>query len=360
MAGTSAASQSSTVRPGPLLRNSGPSRGTGAKGEMQSKIAVTSDESVPETYKIRSLLQNNAPGSVRPPSPLIPLNLGRSSVSPHGTKNASMAPSSPGRQFPSSPRTHSPASSQIFERSVQEDIGPSQTSPAIPSHIMTENHIPPILDASSAALTDVRLDPDSVEIITHNFHQPASLAVSGHLDHALSASWCDEANSQRMADVDDSASNYGAPHDPTDVRRLSFVSFADVVHGELAETADHISVGDSTYVGGLSTFGARNRSPSPFHSPVSSSHGRGTSPPASVSPESRALEISPYRKGRGPGSPTFNSHSPTAGTFNTGDLNIETMRQALRRTESGDLGAFKSQPASAVGSGDGLYDRPFR
>ncbi|KMU72519.1 hypothetical protein CISG_09506 [Coccidioides immitis RMSCC 3703] len=225
-----------------------------------------------------SLHQNNAPGSVRPPSPLIPLNLGRSSVSPHGTKNASMAPSSPGRQFPSSPRTHSPASSQIFERSVQEDIGPSQTSPAIPSHIMTENHIPPILDASSAALTDVRLDPDSVEIITHNFHQPASLAVSGHLDHALSASWCDEANSQRMADVDDSASNYGAPHDPTDVRRLSFVSFADVVHGELAETADHISVGDSTYVGGLSTFGARNRSPSPFHSPVSSSHGRACLP----------------------------------------------------------------------------------
>ncbi|EEQ91381.2 uncharacterized protein BDCG_06501 [Blastomyces dermatitidis ER-3] len=236
-----------------------------------------------------------------------------------------------------------------------------QASPSIPSHIMTENHIPPILGASSAALTDERLDPDSVEIITHNFHQPASLSVTGgQPEQAVTSSWHEDLNPHLPPDAEDSVSNYGGL-DPSDIRRLSFVSFADVVNGEHAET-DHASNRDSMYMAGLSTnaalFAAQNRSPSPVRSPVSS-HGFGTSPPTSVSPSTKGLDNSPNRGGWVAGSPRLCGHSPPPGTFG-GELNVETMRQALRRTGSGDFGGFRSQPMSAVGNDDGTYDRPFK
>lgn len=76
----------------------------------------------------------------------------------------------------SSPGLHSPASSQIFERNVQEP----EPSPAIPAHIKTEDHIPAALDASSLAITDDHLNPDEVEIVMHAAHQPAA-AVSNHV-----------------------------------------------------------------------------------------------------------------------------------------------------------------------------------
>ncbi|PGH30522.1 hypothetical protein GX50_06702 [[Emmonsia] crescens] len=305
----------------------------------------------------------NPIATMRPVSPLHSLNSTRPSASPHRARNLYMSPSSPNRGFRSaSPRLHSPASSQIFERNVQEDFAPAQASPSIPSHIMTENHIPPILGASSAALTDERLDPDSVEIITHNFHQPASLSVTGgQHEHSMTSSWHEDLNPHLPPDAEDSVSNYGGL-DPADIRRLSFVSFADLVHGEHAET-DHASNRDSMYMAGLSTntalFAARNRSPSPIRSPVSS-HGFSTSPPTSVSPSTKGLDTSPNRGGRVAGSPRLCGHSPPPGTFG-GELNIETMRQALRRTGSGDFGGgFRSQPMSAVGNDDGTYDRPFK
>ncbi|KAL2372461.1 hypothetical protein BDBG_05076 [Blastomyces gilchristii SLH14081] len=300
--------------------------------------------------------------TMRPVSPLNSLSSTQPSASPHRARNPYMSPSSPNRGFRSaSPRLHSPASSQIFERSVQEDFAPAQASPSIPSHIMTENHIPPILGASSAALTDERLDPDSVEIITHNFHQPASLSVTGgQPEQAVTSSWHEDLNPHLPPDAEDSVSNYGGL-DPSDIRRLSFVSFADVVNGEHAET-DHASNRDSMYMAGLSTnaalFAAQNRSPSPVRSPVSS-HGFGTSPPTSVSPSTKGLDNSPNRGGWVAGSPRLCGHSPPPGTFG-GELNVETMRQALRRTGSGDFGGFRSQPMSAVGNDDGTYDRPFK
>ncbi|OJD28168.1 hypothetical protein ACJ73_00429 [Blastomyces percursus] len=300
--------------------------------------------------------------TMRPVSPLSALSATRPSASPHRARNPYMSPSSPNRGFRSaSPRLHSPASSQIFERNVQEDFAPAQASPSIPSHIMTENHIPPILGASSAALTDERLNPDSVEIITHNFHQPAALSVTGgQPEHSMTASWHEDHNPHLPPDAEDSVSNYGGL-DTSDIRRLSFVSFADVVNGEHAET-DHVSNRDSMYMAGLSTnaalFAAQNRSPSPVRSPVSS-HGFGTSPPTSVSPSTKGLDISPNRGGRVAGSPRLCGHSPPPGTFG-GELNVETMRQALRRTGSGDFGGFRSQPMSAVGNDDGTYDRPFK
>ncbi|KAK2871805.1 hypothetical protein FQN49_002813 [Arthroderma sp. PD_2] len=306
--------------------------------------------------------------AVRPvsPLPLRSLSPSRASVSPHRARHVYMAPTSPNRQLSPHSQMHSPASSQIFERDVQEDF-PVQTSPSIPSHIVTENHIPPILEASSAALTDNRLDPDSVEIVTHNLHQPASLSVTGtgaspsQGEHSLASSFHEYASPQSPCDPEETASTYGG-FDTTDIRRLSFVSFADLVHGEQVESHDHASNRDSQIMGGLAALANAptmnsNRSPSPMRSPISS-HGPGSSPPTSVSPgEPRGLETSPNRGTRVPRSPPPCPHSPS-GTFSS-DLNVETMRQALRKTESGDMGSFGNPPLSAAAS-DTAYERPFK
>jgi hypothetical protein len=242
-------------------------------------------------------------------------------------------------------------------------------SPAIPSHITTENYIPPVLDASSEAITDDHLDPDSVEIITHASHQPASLAVTGGggpsapalgllPPYDMAASWAEELGSF-SSEKDDSASNYGS-FDTTDVRRLSFISFADVVQAEQGHPgsggAGVTGSRDSMHLGGLTSslahMAAVNRSPSPIRSPVSS-QGPGTSPPTSKSGSVKGLELSPTRKPLG--SPTTSSAavagavSPGAQHPNvTGELSIETMSQALRRTGSGDLSGVRSMPTSPI------------
>lgn len=296
--------------------------------------------------------------TMRPVSPLRPAESVRGSASPQRIIPPYGSPSSPGQHpYSSSPRLHSPASSQIFERSVQDEI-PPQASPHLPSHIITENHIPPVLEASSAAITDKELDPDTVEIVTSTLHQPASLTVTGAglNDQSMSSSWVDDQSAH--PDMEDSASNYGSL-DTNDVRRLSFISFADVVHAEHAEHSDigdHLTSRDSLQTAPVTSQPtlAAARSPSPVRSPVSS-HGRETSPPTSVSPSFRAMDASPSRGSRGAGSP-LPAHSPPLG----GELNIETMRQALRKTGSGDLSGARSQPMSAVGNDEGINERSFR
>lgn len=278
-----------------------------------------------------------------------------------------LPPSSPGRNLSSSPRMASPAGSQIFERDVQESVL-LPNSPAIPSHIKTEDYIPPALDATSEAITDDHLDPDSVEIITHTQHQTAASALqppygetsaaSSHLGG--SASWADElANSFSERDYGlgvstDNASNYGSLENTADVRRLSFISFADVVQSEQGPPAGSSSHRDSVHLAGLTSLPSPsfpaglsmsslgNRSPSPIRSPVSSSAG-GASPPTSKSGSVKGLEMSPARKPLG--SPMSAHHTiPSLG----GELNVETMTQALRRTASGDLGTGRSLPTSPV------------
>ncbi|RDL37594.1 Uncharacterized protein BP5553_05027 [Venustampulla echinocandica] len=256
-------------------------------------------------------------------------------------------PCSPQRNLSSSPRIASPAGSQIFERDVQESTLPPN-SPAIPSHIQTENHIPPVLDASSEAITNDKLDPDTVEIVMHSSHQPAAVTVTGvGFPETPVGHWTDELVSH--TDRDETASNYGSL-DNTDIRRLSFISFSDIVQSEHAE---HAGSRDSIYVAGLSSLssGGLNRSPSPVRSPVSS-QGFGTSPPTSKSASIKGVELSPRAKALGG---QVSSLPPT----NVGELTIETMRQALRRTGSGDLSGVRSQPLSPV-SPDGLSDRSFR
>ncbi|TPX10769.1 uncharacterized protein E0L32_008338 [Thyridium curvatum] len=275
----------------------------------------------------------------------------RTTASPIQTEHTYMTPASPTRgAMASSPRLASPAGSQIFERDVQESAVLMPNSPAIPSHISTENHIPPVLDASSEAITDNHLDPDSVEIITHTAHQPAAVTVSEALTHDSSsnvgaASWTDEL-AAFSADKEDSASNYGS-FDTNDVRRLSFISFADVVQAEQVSSHTGASASrDSMHLAGLTSLASAgaNRSPSPIRSPVSSQGGPGTSPPTSKSGSIKGLEMSPVRKPLG--SPTASATTPhmTAG----GEISIETMSQALRRTGSRDLSAVRSLPTSPI------------
>ncbi|MCJ1400822.1 hypothetical protein MMC11_004030 [Xylographa trunciseda] len=273
------------------------------------------------------------PNAVMPTSPMQPAGLANASPSPPFSPQTYVATSSPGRNVRSaSPRLSSPASSQIFERNVQEEGLGLTASPAIPAHITTENHIPPVLDASSMAITDGHLNPDNVEIVMHSAHQPAAVTVTGAgISEATGASWPDDLVAH--PDNEDAASNYGAL-DSTDVRRLSFISFADVVH---AEQVDQSSLRDSVLLSSLPSLASPGgpRSPSPIRSPVS--------PPMSGSPSFRTAETSPNRGGRMPGSPGmgYGSSPPMSG-----ELTIETMTQAVRKSASRDLTGARSAPMS--------------
>ncbi|RMZ82304.1 hypothetical protein DV738_g1816, partial [Chaetothyriales sp. CBS 135597] len=281
---------------------------------------------------------------LRSASPLRPHDLNSGPVSPpRGLPFVS--PTSPGALVSGSPRPPSPASSMIFERSVQEEGLAPQISPQIPTHVLTENYIPPALDASAEAITDEKLDPDAVEIVTHATHQSAAVTITGadlsmHSSiHADDGSLPVGAPVLRKQDTD-TASNYGSL-DTADVRRLSFVSFADVVHAEHELVGDQRR--DSTHLSGSHPL-AVPRSPSPARSPVSSS-AFGTSPPTSGSIlATKGIETSPHRTHKGAASPIPGSNSSIASEYN-----IETMSQALRRTGSWDMGSVRSAPMSALG-----------
>ena len=266
---------------------------------------------------------------------------------PYGT------PSSPGQNLPSSSHIPSPASSQIFERNVQED-GPQVTaSAAIPGHITTENHIPPALDASTEAITNDHLNPDHVEIVTHTGHLPASMTVTGAGVGEMPSSITSQEDLVSRPDIEETASKYGAL-DVNDVRRLSFISFADVMHAEQAENAGTRETDHHSGTSGVAPVNSRNRSPSPILSPVSS-HGMSGTPPMSGSASFKGFETSPSRGVGGFGS-QLSGHSPPA----VGELTIETMRQALRKTGSGDLSGARSQPISAVPGDDGAAEPTFK
>ena len=245
-----------------------------------------------------------------------------------------------------SPRHLSPATSQIFERDVQEGTTHApELSPAIPSHIQTEDHIPPVLDASSHAITE-DMQPDEVEIVTHSAHQPAAVTLASGPSFLSEShtpahgSTTDLGMHQEHQDHEEMGSPLGAV-DPQDPRRLSFISFADVVNSE------HIEGGkDSALLGNLSSGSpsAGNRSPSPVRSPASNDRIPIT-PPTSGSVSFHGLETSPVRGG--------NLSSLSVGGSGHGELTIETMRQALKKTGSNELTGTPSQPLSATSADDG-------
>ncbi|KAI9893807.1 MAG: hypothetical protein M1814_005360 [Vezdaea aestivalis] len=233
-----------------------------------------------------------------------------------GAPSTASQPLSPNRHpYSASLQAHSPASSQIFERDVLETASIPPSSPAVPQHIISEDRIPPVLEASSLAITNDKLDPDAVEIVTHANHIPAAVSVPASTGgDALPNSNIEETT--RRID-EESGPGYGAL-DATDVRRLSFISFADVVQSDLENP-------------GLTSAPSSHQSPSPGLSP--SSHGLGTSPPAAHQ-LSRELDVT--------------SESGLKSPLASPELAVQTMRQALRKTASGDMTGEKSQPLSAT------------
>jgi hypothetical protein len=119
------------------------------------------------------------PPNTIPTSPTQPLS------PPRHPRHAGL--SSPSRLRSNSPLLHSPASSEIFERNVQErvaiaSLGGDEPAAHIPSHVITEDLIPPALEASAQAITSQSLNPDDVEIVTSSSHQPAATV----LEHSTS------------------------------------------------------------------------------------------------------------------------------------------------------------------------------
>jgi hypothetical protein len=221
----------------------------------------------------------------------------------------------------------------IFERNVQEHPNnphlPVPTSPAIPAHIQTENYIPPVLEASSLAITDRNCGVDEVEIVMHSAHQPAAAAVSAGA----------QANYSSLDHMSGGEDYSSGGEEPADRRRLSFISFADVVQAEQAEQfsdvlTQHSSnssrsspVQSAVDPNAVSTITERlRRSPSPIK--------LGNSPPGG----------SGYGERKSPGSPGRSADNLAVGgeQQQRGELTIETMRQALRKTASGDLGVQRS------------------
>ncbi|KAI9725437.1 MAG: hypothetical protein M1828_003108 [Chrysothrix sp. TS-e1954] len=261
---------------------------------------------------------------------------------------SSAAAASPNLAARSSPRHVSPATSQIFERDVQENAIDPELAPAIPAHIQTEDHIPPVLEASSLAITE-NMDLDEVAIVTSSVHQPAAVTVAGStLSDSQPSAHASHTELSAPAELDESSSNLGSV-DPQDPRRLSFISFADVVNAEHAETNK-----DGTH---LSTFGsppgsvAGNRSPSPVRSPLASERGKPMTPPMETL-SVRGAETSPARGGAA-------SITSGHGIPHT-ELTIETMRQTLQKTGSNDIGGTASQPLSATSADDAQAPKSFR
>jgi hypothetical protein len=311
--------------------------------------------------------------TMRPPSP----GKGESRLKAHpqpipiSPNRQSAFAVSPSRLRSSSPRLHSPASSEIFERNVQEPVPIStlqgEMSPAhIPSHVITEDHIPPALEASANAITSEELNPDEVEIVTSTSHQPAGSALdvsSSHADltqlhtplsplHHVRSEESEQSTSIIPLPGEEDEANYGSL-DPTDPRRLSFISFADVVQSEhqappssaLSEAGNR----DSLHFASLPSSLHQDRAASPLRSPRS---GGVSTPPPGVNVSAANLEQSPGRTS-GLASPM----SPMSPMSPGSDLQIETMRQAVRKTASGDLSGGRSAGMSPV-SDENLSSAP--
>jgi len=246
----------------------------------------------------------------------------------------------------SSPGLTSPASSQIFERNVQEP----EPSPAIPSHVKTEDMIPPALDASALAITDDHLSPEKVEIVTHSAHQPAAAAVSASLaDSVYSPSLAPEdsvvSSHASITETTEATPNYGSL-DTEDVKRLSFISFADVVQAEHVENdRETFGPGEGIHFMSLNSTSAK-RSPSPVRLPAS--------PPTSGAPSEKGVE---HSRTRSPGSPSASHVAHSVPMNEELPLQVETMQQAMRKPGAAGASPPQSQPLSPVSMED---ERPFR
>ncbi|USP78812.1 hypothetical protein yc1106_06086 [Curvularia clavata] len=344
-------SSSSILGKGKKLLGLGKKKGEEGNHTAAAEQAKQTEQAVqPAQSKATAPPTTAAPALL--PSP--PMSPPERRASPRGSPRMLPVGASPGRRIRStSPNLHSPASSLIFERNVQEP----EPSVDVPAHIKTEDHIPPALDATSLAITDDHLNPDEVEIVTHSAHQPVAVAVAGSMAESLHSPLMppDESAASSHVDgvADATAPGYGAL-DTTDPRRLSFISFADVVQAEHVEHDRQEVLGATSgeALQFMSLSSTANRSPSPVRS-------RASSPPTTSGAASpKRTDLARTRSPGSPTSPIVLGH-PTPAFGEELPVQIETMRQALRKTRSGDLGGgIPSQPTSAVSIEDKSADKP--
>ncbi|KAK9377064.1 uncharacterized protein V1513DRAFT_166261 [Lipomyces chichibuensis] len=144
-----------------------------------------------------------------------------------------------GSPIPSSPRVSSPDSSMIFERQVQD---PVLTVSGVPSHHHSENLIPPVLAASCEALTDESVDPEDVEVVS--VARPYSNSIHRTNSAVSLASIASSAPSFQAVSPKSSSSTAPStappPTSSSSTHRLSFYTYADVVHDAMTSTDEKL------------------------------------------------------------------------------------------------------------------------
>lgn len=180
----------------------------------------------------------------------------------------------------------------------------------------------------------------------HSMHQPAVSVAAPH-GTSTSSPLYDTHSQSHSSDytLDESISNPGddpSSYSTADKRRLSFISFADVVQAELAEldsSANFLLANDSPNLmptdrdSGLSTINETlRRSPSPIR--------LGSSPPRFGAGNVQRSLSGRSAEAVSPPKMTIGDSLGKGG----GELTIETMRQALRKTGSGDLSGYTRGP----------------
>lgn len=201
------------------------------------------------------------------------------------------------------------------------------TASKIPAHIATENHIPAVLEASSIAITDGNIDPENVEIAMLTTHQPLASQVSqhGHKEKEKDKVTHVEPEDFLPSSTSHSGHSLGTSH-TQDKRRLSFISFSDIVQAEQADLLDSTMLSPSPLQTMSPGFPAQPMVDQAGLFGITETLVRRRSP----SPMRRAAPGSPQR--------TSASFLPERSRDMEEGVMVETMGQALRKTGSGDLG----------------------
>lgn len=200
----------------------------------------------------------------------------------------------------------------------------------------------------------------------HAGHQPAAATVGQSMAEPQSqfaSGFTSQAElgaeqSSSMGGIDAISSGAEGPTyaqvDPLDPRRLSFISYADVVHAEHAEheaQAQHQSTGTPAFGGHSHGLGARSQSPARSATPARLSVSGGSGQHGLHSGHGHAGNNSSFLGGGGSGNGldagssatnmlrrgSASIASPHAHTH--GDLTIETMAQALEQPLVATAGA---------------------
>ncbi|KAK6500385.1 hypothetical protein TWF481_010728 [Arthrobotrys musiformis] len=212
------------------------------------------------------------------------------------------------------------STSSIFERNVQDPSLPPG-SPSIPSHFSTENHIPAVLEATSLAITDSSVDPDRVEIVSSTSHH----TVLSHPE-SYSNPWAEESAHSGDESI---GHGYTSSLASADKRRLSFISFADVVQAENEQASQSSTNLESSQISKSTASQVNhNRAPSlRSNSPIR------TPPQVPHSPPGTGLGLSDFSMEKDMSIPA----PSTAGHHS--EVTVETLSQALRKHGSADLKA---------------------